>query len=471
MFIGRRAELAMLEEAYREPGFRMTVIYGRRRIGKSTLIAEFLKNKRGSYYAATETMFPANLRKWSEQLIRDLAPESEGAHFEDADAFFRFMAGLCAGERTVIALDELPYIAEADPSFLSVFQRAIDTVLSSSNIFLILCGSAVSFMEKEVLSEKSPLFGRRSSQLFLKPFDYRDAARFVPSYAPEEKAVVYGVTGGVAKYLSLFDPSLSLDENLIRNFFRPSGYLYEEASNLLSQEFRNVGSYQAVIEACAEGANKASELADKAHVSSAALSYLLQNLITVGIVEKAVPLTDESNKKKCRYELSDTMYLFWYKFIPDARAAIELGRGEAYFLRNVKPRLHEYMGPVFERICRQYTLCKGLDGELSCFVSQTGAWWGTDRTRLPTDIDVVGLDPGTHRAVLGECKFKNEPLGKEAYDALMARQGLIDRRYTETQFLFFSLSGFTAWIREKAQSEPLKLVPIEELYSDTKNFS
>ena len=321
-------------------------------------------------------------------------------------------------------------------------------------------------MEKEILSEKSPIFGRRSNQIFLKPFNYIEAARFVSKYTPEEKAIVYGVTGGVAKYLSLFDDNLSLDENIINIFFKTSGYLYEEPTNLLTQEFRSIANYNTVIEVCSGGVNKMNEIADKTHLSTAALSYILSGLMTTGIISKITAITEEKNKKKSKYEITDGMYRFWYKFIPSAKSTIEMNRGEKYYLKNVKPRLHEFMGSVFEQMCRYYTLLQGLDGNLHCDVTMTGTWWGNDHNHNQTDIDVVGLDMGAKQAVLGECKFKNEEIDKSIYDALVLRKGLIDHSFSEVQFLFFSLSGFSKWMldKEKEDGDRIKLITLKEMY-------
>ena len=465
MFVGRVRELSVLEETYKKPGFQMTVIYGRRRIGKSRLITEFLKGKRASYYVASQVPFEDNLKKWSAQVISDLSPDLSGVSFDDLESFFSFVGNLSKKEKIVLALDEIPYMAEADDSFLSRFQVAVDTVFASKNIYLIICGSAVSFMEKEILSEKSPLFGRRTNQIFLKPFDYLESAEFVSKYGYEEKAIVYGVTGGVAKYLTLFDDSLSLDENLVNNFFRTSGFLYEEPLNLLTQEFRSINTYNTVIEICAQGANKVNEIADKAHVSTATLAYVLKSLSTVGIISKVTPMTEKDNTKKSAYEISDGMYRFWYSFIPAARAAIEMDRGEVYYNNSVKVNLHSYMGKVFEEMCRYNTLSLGLNGKLKCFVANVGSWWGPGHDHIPTDIDIVGIDDSSKKAVLGECKFKNEVIDKEIYETLMNRRGLIDKRYKEIEFLFYSLSGYSKWVKENADPQSVRLITLKDMYS------
>lgn len=464
MFIGRTAELKTLEETFNRDGFQMTVIYGRRRVGKSRLITEFIKDKKASYYIASQSSLETNVKKWSEQFVHDICPEMEGVSFDELEKFFTFVSKHSSKEKIVLALDEIPYIAEADDSFLSRFQAAIDTIFSSKNIYLIICGSAISFMEKKILSEKSPIFGRRSNQIFLKPFNYLDSALFTPSYTNEEKAMVYGVTGGVAKYLSLFDDSISLDENIIKLFFTTSGYLYEEPLNLLTQEFRTISTYNTVIEVCADGANKVNEIADKAHVSTATLSYVLNNLMTVSIISKTFSITEEENKKKTAYEITDGMYRFWYSFIPRAKAAIEIGKGDFYYKAYVKDKLHLFMGNIFEEMCRYYTLSEGISGNLNCFITRTGRWWGSGHDRIPTDIDVVGIDEINKKAVLGECKFKNEVVDKDVYESLLARCGLIDRHYQEVQFLFFSLSGYSKWVRENIDKARTKLLVLDDLY-------
>ena len=464
MFIGRKNELSVLEDTYNKPGFQMTVIYGRRRIGKSRLISEFIQGKRASYYVASKTSIEDNVKKWSSQVVTDLAPNMEGLSIDNLEAFFRFVGNLSDEEKIILALDEIPYIAEADESFLSRFQVAVDTIFAPKNIYLIICGSAISFMEKEILSEKSPLFGRRTNQIFLRPFNYLESSEFVPKYNAKEKAIVYGVTGGVAKYLTLFDDKLSLDDNLIRHFFTTSGYMYEEPMNLLTQEFRTINTYNTVIEVCADGANKVNEIADKAHISTATLAYVLKSLNTVGIISKIMPMTEKENKRRSVYEVTDNMYRFWYSFIPGAKAAIEMDRGDVFYKNYVKDKIHSFMGKIFEDMCRYYTLSQGLDGNLNCLVTNVGSWWGPGHDHIPTDIDVVGIDDANNKAVLGECKFKNGVIDKDVYEALMDRRGLIDKRYDEVQFMLFSLSGFSKWVKENADPKRIRLVTLKDLY-------
>ncbi|MFR5161768.1 MAG: AAA family ATPase [Clostridium sp.] len=226
---------------------------------------------------------------------------------------------------------ELPYWAEKDDALLSVLQKYIDRDWNDKDLKVILCGSALSFMEKKVLSEKSPLFGRCDSQIKLEAFNYLDAAKFVPNYSNEDKAICYGITGGVAKYLSMIDPKKSMDENIVRLFFRTDGYLYDETRNLLTQEFSDISLVNNIVEQIAFGENTLNTIAGKIGEKEPTVLYSLDKLINVGLVEKKKCITDEKNKKKTQYVLRDYMFKFWYEFIPKATSVIEMGQGEIYY--------------------------------------------------------------------------------------------------------------------------------------------
>ena len=471
MFIGRERELASLKEFYDRDGIGMTVIYGRRRIGKSTLIAEFVKDKKTIFYTATRVGKERNLELFSRQVTELFFPGIENITFKSTEAVFDFIKQNIAGEKIVLVIDELPYWAEKDEAFLSVLQKYIDTVWNHTNLKIILCGSALSFMENKVLSEKSPLFGRRDSQIKLDAFNYLDAARFVPDYSNEEKAICYGITGGVAKYLSMLDPAKSVDENIVRLFFRTNGYLYDETRNLLIQEFSDISQVNNIIEQIASGVNTVNMIANKIGEKEATVLYSLEKLINVGLVEKKRCITEEKNKKKTQYILKDHMFKFWYEFIPKAISVIEMGQGELYYQKAVKPVLHSFMGSVFEDMCRYYTLQQGIQGAFDCFITSVGSWWGTEnvidkaggRRAQATDIDVVALSELDKKAVIGECKFKNEKIDRGIYETLVRRAGLISAKYKVVKYVLFSLSGYTQWFQTLEDSDVV-LLSLDDLY-------
>ena len=473
MFIGRERELKALNDVYQKNGFGMTIIYGRRRVGKSTLINEFIKGKNAIFYTATKVGAERNLELFSRQVLDVLEPAMSAAVFSSLESVLDVITNKAHSDhKLILVIDELPYWAESNQALLSVFQKYIDTQWADKNMMVILCGSALSFMEKKVLSEKSPIFGRRDSQIKLETFNFREAALFVPEYSAEEKAICYGVTGGVAKYLSLFDPLKSLDENIIRLFFQNDGYLFDETRNLLIQEFTDVTIVNNIIEQIASGENTLNTIAAKVHEKDTTVLYSLEKLIDVGLVEKRHCITEEKNKKKTQYVLKDHMFKFWYQFIPKAVSVIEMGSGRIYYEKVVKPQIHSFMGNVFEEMCRYYTLEQGIKGNYGSIITKTGTWWGVeqiineDGTRYAqsADIDVVGISAIDNSAVIGECKFKNEKIGKEIYETLLRRSKLLSGNYHINRFLLFSLSGFTKWIDEARTSDTVTIT-IEDMYA------
>ena len=471
MFIGREKELSYLNEFYEKDGIGMTVIYGRRRIGKSTLIAEFVKDKKTIFYTAAKVGKERNLELFSEQVTQTFLPGVEGISFTTVEAVFDFIAKNISGEKTVLVIDELPYWAEKDEGLLSILRKYIDTIWQGKNLKIILCGSALSFMENKVLSEKSPLFGRRDSQIKLEAFDYLDSAKFVPKYSYKDKALCYGITGGVAKYLSMIDPTKSIDKNIIRLFFRTDGYLYDETRNLLTQEFSDITLVNNIIEQVASGKNTVNSIAHGIGEKEPSILYSLEKLISVGLIEKKRCITEEKNKKKSQYVLKDSMFKFWYTFIPKATSVIEMGQGELYYTKVVKPFLHFFMGTVFEDMCRYYTLQHGILGEFDCFITSVGSWWGTEtivnddgkKMGQSADIDVVALSEIENKAVVGECKFKNEKLDRRVYETLLRRANVLSSKYTITKYILFSLSGYTKWFDDLKDNRAIR-ISLDDMY-------
>ena len=470
MFIGRKRELSSLEKLYHQQGFGMTVIYGRRRIGKSTLIREFLKDKRAIFYTATKVGKARNLELFCQQVVSLLDPSLTGVSFPSLEAILDLITDRLGGDKLVLVIDELPYWAQDDGALLSVLQKYIDTRWSEQDMMIILCGSSLSFMENKVLSEKSPLFGRRNKQIRLEAFDYLEAAEFVPNYSAEDKAIIYGITGGVAKYLAMIDPRGSADDNIKAQFFNTDGYLYDEPRNLLAQEFTDVALVNNVIEQIASGSNTVNEISQKIGQNSSTVLYALDKLIQVGLITKKKCITEEKNRKKTQYVLKDQMFRFWYAFIPKATSIIEIGQGDLYFDRVVKPQIHNYMGSVFEEMCRYYTLKEGICGAFGNTLTEVGTWWGTEillrgseKVQQSADIDVVGISELDKTAVLGECKFKKEKIDKNVYDTLLRRSAVISGKYRIIRFLFFSLSGYTSWF-DSIQNNDIVLLTLDDLY-------
>lgn len=467
MFIGREKELVDLENLYNTDQFQMPVIYGRRRVGKSTLIQKFIEGKKAVMFTAIESTMERNLELFSKSIYKALIPTMvKMPPFQSFEAAFDFLAEYVKEERCIVVIDEYPYLAASDKSISSRLQSYIDGEWKNSKMYLILCGSSMSFMENQVLGYQSPLYGRRTAQIKLLPFDYLTSAKFVPCYSDEEKALVYGVTGGIPKYLELFRSELSVYDNIVQLFFNNSGYIYEEPGNLLKQELRDVSTYNAIIEALASGATKVNEIVTKIHSDTATVSYCLKSLIAIGIVEKCSAITDEDNKKKTSYIICDNMFRFWYRFVPNGIDLIQLQHGDAYFQEAVFPQISDYMGRIFEEMCRYYLMQISAEGKTNFTIMKIGRWWGTNpKHKQEEEIDIVGVNPIIKCVLLGECKYQNQGIHIEVIKKLM-ESGVLINAYQKKEYVLCSKTSFTNEVKEYAEKEHIMLVTLEDLYEE-----
>ena len=468
-FIGRERELAQLNETFSKEGFQMAVVYGRRRVGKTTLLNKFSEGKKTVFYTAIETGNEMNQEQFGNMVFHFFSGSHAELHFRSYEEIFAYITDCLKKEewnreKMVLVIDEYPYLAGADKGLSSVLQRWIDREWNRLNMFLILCGSSISFMEEEVLGSKSPLYGRRTMQMDIRPFDYKTSALFVPDYSAEDKAVMYGITGGIPKYLSVMDPSIPLGDNIKRQFFRDDGYLYEEPQNLLRQEFRNIALYNSIIEAVAHGAVQMNEIAARTVLDTSAIAQAAAKLISVRILKKDTPILNEKNKRYTQYVIRDGMFRFWYRFVPGATGAVERGFGNEYYDQAVAPFLHEYMGGIFEEMCQEYVFMNGLSGKYGDIITNVGKWRGMDNLKKePADIDVVGINTMNKKAVIGECKFRNSRFGSEEEKKLIDRARLI-YPYTAIHFVLFSVGGFTEEVLEGAEDRKVNCVRLEDMY-------
>ncbi len=458
-FYARQKELATLERRYATNSFECVVIYGRRRVGKTALLSTFVKGKRAAFFSALESSAEQNLSEISKAVQSLIAPEGPHASYASfGDAFAAAFA--CArDERTVLVVDEYPYLAEAEPSVSSVLQHAIDHNKEGSRLMLILCGSSTSFMEEQVLGKKSPLYGRRTAQMRIEPFDYEDAKSFFPQ-APTQLAMeLYALTGGIPRYLEELDEGLGLERNIRDAVLDPSCYLFEEPKNLLMQELRSPSSYNGVIEAMAEGASKLNEIATAAHVDSSRCSYYLRTLMSLGLVEKESPFGEDGSKRSI-WKIRDSFFRFWYRFVPSNWSILQAGMLDIGTDRAMRG-FPTFMGPEFERICMQW-LWRRNGADLPFLMLSCGRWWGADsRSRQQEEIDIVGKGEDG-RMLFCECKWKAEPTGMAQLEKLMWRSEVFMAK--ERAYVLFSKGGFSGDLVEHSRkSGNVRLVGLEDM--------
>lgn len=445
MFIGRNTELKTLDKLYRSNKFEFAVIYGRRRVGKTALINEFSKDKDTIFFTGVETNAKQNLENFSRCIMEYQTGFAVDSSFASFQAALEYVFQLAQEKRLVLVIDEYPYVARASKSFASTLQLLIDKNKDSSKLFLILCGSSMSYMEDNVLAYKAPLYGRRTAQLKIQPFDFFQSCRYFENFSGEDKALAYGIMGGTPQYLKQLDDRLSIEDNIKNTHLNPASSIFEEPNNLLKQEVREPAIYNAVITAIATGASKMSEISGKIDEDTSVCATYIKNLISLGIVKKEMPYGEKSGRKTI-YSIEDNMFRFWYRFVPENTSLISRGAADLAYSR-IAPELSAYMGGVFEEICKQYLWRLLLAGKCAVSFTELGRWWGTNpKTRTQEEIDIMGTDKDS--ALFGECKWTNDKVDLGVLETLVERSSLF--HFGKTHFFLFSKSGFTKGCIDKA---------------------
>ena len=463
---GRMHELRSLEELYMRNEFTFAVIYGRRRVGKSALIREFLRrgNKKAIMFTAAESTDNENLEDFSQSIYKMIHPEL-GSHgvFRSWDGAFEYIAEASKKEKAVVVIDEYPYLAKARPSISSELQRCMETTMAGTDIMLILCGSSMNFMENQVLGYQSPLYGRRTAQYKIEPLDYYDSAEFFGSAGAEDKLLGYAATGGIPQYLNVISRKGTVAEGIEDAFFDKSGFLHEEPYNLLKQELREPAVYNAIIGAIASGATKLNEIAGKVKEDMSKVSKYLGVLINLGIIKREVPMLSEKNAKGV-YTICDDMYRFWYRFVRKETALIKKGAPNI-FDEKVRPFIQDFMGPVFEEVCREYLWRLNIKKKLPFMFSDIGRWWGGNPiTKTETEIDIVAASAAKKDMIIGECKWQKEKVGPEVYNGLKEKAVLFPEK--NIRYFLFSKAGFKPDLKKEAERDNrLTLVTLNDLFS------
>lgn len=462
MFIGRERELQTLNSLYNSNRFEFAVIYGRRRVGKTALINEFTKDKDTIFFTGIETTAKENLDNFSGCIMEyntGIAADSTFSSFRSA---FEYVFELAKARRIVLVIDEYPYIARASKSLSSTLQLLIDKNKNHSKLFLILCGSSMSYMEDHVLSYKAPLYGRRTAQLKIDPFDFFESCRRFKKLSDVDKALAYGIVGGTPQYLIQFDDNLSIEDNIKNTHLNPSSFIFEEPGNLLKQEVREPATYNAIITAIATGSSKINEISNKVGTNTSICATYIRNLIMLDIIKKESPY-GENTTRKTIYTIKDNMFRFWYRFVPKNASIIAHGAAELAYKR-IEPELSSYMGGVFEEICKQYLWKLLIDGKCPVSFSDIGRWWGTNsKTKSQEEIDIVGTAGDS--ALFGECKWTNEKIGTGILETLVERSNLFT--YKKKHFYLFAKNGFTKACTDKSsEMDNVTLVAYADMLPD-----
>ena len=458
-FLGREKEILVLEKEYaRDGGF--VVIYGRRRIGKTTLIKQFIKSKTAFYFLATKEVESQSMKRFAGVIARTTGNSVlQKAAFSDWLDLFQAVADYKPNEKKVLVIDEFPYLVKVNDSFPSILQNAWDEILKDSNVMLILCGSLISMMKKHALSYESPLYGRRTAQMRIAPLPFTTVYEN-QKLSFEEAAEQYSITGGVPKYMEFFSDGQPLYEQIKENVLSKNGFLYEEPNFLLTDEVQVPTNYFSIIKVIADGNHKLGTIAGILGLETSALTPYLKTLSELGFIEKQVPVTEKNAEKtrKGLYFISDNFLRFWFRYVYPYKGELELDNMQISLDELDKDFKEKFVAFAYEDICKEIFARLCSDKAIDFTPSKIGSYWLNDKSGN-TQIDVMAVDTVNKRLFAGECKYHNQPVDADVYFELVKKvdnSSEIKSAFKGYTVIYgvFSKSGFTSRMTDISNSNP-----------------
>jgi hypothetical protein len=441
VFVDREREVERLRAAWDSDRAELVVVYGRRRVGKTALLRHVFADVPHAYWVATLASDEQLRRGFTEALWRGEQPADAGPGFtyDSWEVAFRAIAELGAGDRRVVVIDEYPHLVSSQPGVSTKLQKVWDERLQHSNLLLVLCGSSVGMMEREVLDYGAALYGRRTGQLRLGPLPFRAAASFVARYGLVDQMATYAILGGIPAYLQQFDDRRPLVDNIERHILDPNGYLYPEPEFLLREELREPRNYFGILQAIAGGRTQLNEIAQAVGLERTAVTRYLATLRELGLVERRVPITEEQPDKsrKGLYYLADHFLRFWFRYVGPRQSVLQSGI-TAPLARQVAEELPQFIGPAFEEVCSAWLAEQAAADSLPVTIERVGRWWA-DRA----EVDIVGLGPAA--VLVAECKWTARPVGASLLADLRRSTAALVERFPGRRVVYalFARSGFT----------------------------
>jgi len=456
-FVNRKKELNMLEKRFRSNKSEFFVLYGKRRVGKTELMKQFLKHKHAVYFLADKRNMKDQLQELGSIIGEQFNDEIlMRVGFQDWLQVFRYLKQHISSQQPFIfAIDEYPYLVELDPSMSSLFQKGWDEYLKNTNIFFILSGSSMAMMESETLIYTAPLYGRRTGQLLLTPLSFTQAHEFFPQTSFQQFLSIFTITGGMPAYLLQYKTNKTHKQNIIDAIFEKTAFLHNEVEFMLKEELREPRQYMAILQAIANGCSQFGHIANATGLEKHVLTKYLHVLQQLQVITREVPITEDKPHKsrKSLYSICDQFFRFWFRFVYPFKSDIEIGRFQTV-QQKLQDEFYLLESFTYEQICRD-DLVNTYAKKLFSF-ERVGRWWNNHE-----EIDIVALNTETDEILFAECKWSNKAIGTNVYDDLKRKAQLVDfgsAKRTE-YFALFSKSGFTPAMVQKAKNDGVLLIP------------
>ena len=472
-FVGRTFEFNYLNRLYHEPRGALCIVYGRRRIGKTRLLTQWLESNQlpGFYWLATDTSAGALLASLSYAIYQQLygePPSQPGFNYYDWDELFRELVRLAKSspQKIVVILDEFTYAVEAYPDLPHKLQAIWDHQLKDLPIMLVLSGSHIGMMEDSVLAHRSPLYGRATGVLNLRQLPFKDVRASFPNYTIESCVALYSVVGGVPYYLEQLDPTLSVVDNILQRIMTSPALIQDEPRLLLHDHFTQPRLYTGIIAQVAQNVHSPKEIAEALGMEPATVSSYLNTLVRLGLLEREVPATERhpEQSRRSRYRVTDPFLRFYYRFLAPQLPFLVRGTYKAVW-NTIERHWRAFVGThTFEELCREWIYVAAEIGQLPFLPQVVGSHWSKTE-----QIDVVAINWDEAAVLFGECKWKRESaLELSEVEKLVerAQQVTLETRSGNAfaqHYIFFSRSGFTEPARARATELGAILVDLSEL--------
>ena len=440
MFVNRDSELKRLNQEYQREGSSFTVIYGRRRVGKTTLIKEFIKDKERIYYYATEINLAMQLKSFTRDILEALG--FSNIAFESFEDALVFLAKNIGSKKLVLVIDEYQNLAKIDKGFSSILQKVWDLYLKEKNVYLILCGSTISMMHSELLNYSAPLYGRATTIIYLKPLLAKYIYEFVPNIEQEEFMKIYASFGTIPKYLEMYREQSSFQENILELILNKNSFLYNEGYFLLKQEINEVSTYFSILEAISKGATKLGEISGVLEMNSSQLTRYIERLISLGFIDKEIPITEKNplKSKLGRYRFKDNFLKFWFFYVYKNYRFLEIDLYE-FVLKEMEKNFNDnFVSFAYKDYIKEQILQDPIR-YLGFVPLKIGRWWNNKE-----EIDIVAFDEENIAFV--ECKWTNKPVGLNVFHRLKEKSLLINSSLKKS-FVLFSKSGFSKALEDE----------------------
>ncbi|MBP1924237.1 AAA+ ATPase superfamily predicted ATPase [Sedimentibacter acidaminivorans] len=451
-FVNRNKEYKFLEDEYNRDSSSLVILYGRRRVGKTALASEFIKEKNALYFLVTEESEAQN-RLAFKNMTADFIHNNllKNANIDNWDIIFQSILDYESNCKKVIVIDEFQNLGKSNSAFPSIFQKIWDTMLKDKNIMVILCGSLISMMESQTLNYTSPLYGRRTGQIKLKQIPFTHYHEFFPDKSRKELIEYYAITGGVPKYIELFYDYKDIYTAIEKNVISKSSFLYDEPNFLLQREVSEIGSYFSVIKTIAAGNEKLSKIAASLELKQTGLTKYLKTLINLDIIEREVPITEENPEKSKRglYKINDNFMLFWFRFIYPNLSFIESGNDGLAMDKIRNNLIDRHVSYIYEDVCIEEMWNLNSAKKWNFYFDRVGRWWNNN-----TEIDIVAFDSTGNDIIFGECKYWVNKVGVDVLKSLEEKGKSVEwkKNNRKNWYIIFSINGFTDDLIELANN-------------------